>query len=691
MPVRRCGSCRGLLSHFSPFAGGRTEDAALKTAALHLNLMTCRSSRGPFSAVHRAALFLIFCAVLAPLSYAQQNAGPQPVPMPPAIKAPVDQPYPGGRIGLDVNVTDVVHRVISVDETIPVQAGELTLLYPAWIPGNHSPTGPISEFAGLEVSASGKSIQWARDRVDMYAFHVNIPDGARTLDVKFDYLSPLKPTQGRIAFSSNLIDLSWNTVVLYPAGYFSRDITFSPSIRLPEGWHFASALEAASQSGNDVRFKDTTLNTLVDSPVYAGTNYLREDFSTGAENRVFLDVFADSPKDLAITPEELQLHRNLVAQAAKLFDSHHYGHYDFLFSLSDVLGGKGLEHHQSSEDGTHANYFTNWAAGVRGRDLLGHEYTHSWNGKFRRPADLWTPNFNVPMRGDLLWVYEGLTQYWGYVLTARSGMRTPAETRDLIASIAANFEASRGRDWRPLVDTTRQPVISQRRPVTWPSWLRGEDYYMEGLLIWLDADVKIRELSGGKKSLDDFARTFYGVDNGSYVTRTYAFEDVAAALNSVQPYDWAEFLRTRVYELHPQAPEEGITQGGYRLTYSDTAPKWLKASETPDSVVNFETSIGIAVKPTGELQNVWWESPAFKAGITPDMNVVAVNGKAFSIDALREAIVEAEKKSAPITMVVKRGSDVQTIEINYHGGLRYPSLTRVEGKPDLLDGILAPK
>lgn len=633
----------------------------------------------------------IFCAVIAPIAYSQQYRGPQPVPMPPAIQAPVDKPYPAGKIGLSVSVTDVAHRVIDVHETIPAQAGELTLLYPAWIPGNHSPTGPISEIAGLEVTANGSRIPWVRDRVNIYAFHIDVPAGASTLDVRFNYLTPLKPTQGRITFSSNLIDLSWNTVVLYPAGYFSRDITFAPTITLPDGWHFASALEVASHDGSQVRFKDTTLNKLVDSPLYAGVNYVREDLSTGPNNRVFLDVFADSPKDLAITPEELQLHRNLAEQAAKLFDSHHYSHYDFLFSLSDVLGGEGLEHHQSSEDGTHANYFTDWAAGVHGRDLLGHEYTHSWNGKFRRPADLWTPNFNVPMRGDLLWVYEGLTEYWGYVLTARSGMRTPAETRDLIAEIAANFEASRGRDWRPLVDTTNQPTISQRRPVTWPSWLRGEDYYMEGLLIWLDADTKIRQLSSGKRSLDDFARTFYGIDNGSYVTRTYTFDDIVSALNSVQAYDWASFLRERVYELHPQVPEEGITQGGYRLTYSDTPPKWLKASETPGSFVSFATSLGMAVKSSGEVANVWWGSPAFKAGMTSDMTIAAVNGKAFDIRDLRAAIVQAEKETSPMKFLVKRGNDFQTIEIDYHAGLRYPALSRVEGTPDLLDEVLAAK
>jgi predicted metalloprotease with PDZ domain len=624
------------------------------------------------------------------LAYSQQQPGPQPVPMPPPVAAPVDQPYPG-TIGLAVDVDDVPHRVIDVHETVPVEPGELTLLYPEWIPGNHSPTGPISALVDLKVDANGHRIPWVRDRVNMYALHIHVPAGVHSLDVRFEYLSPIQPRAGRIAFSSNILDLSWSMVVLYPAGHFSRDIEFAPSIRLPEGWHFACALEVGSHEGRMVHFKDTPLNTLIDSPLYAGVNYKREDLSSSPENRVYLDLFADSPADLAVTPEELKVHRNLVVQAQRLFDSHHYNHYDFLLSVSDFVGRMGLEHHQSSEDGANAKYFTDWAGGVAGRDLLAHEYTHSWNGKFRRPADLWTPNFNVPMRDDLLWVYEGLTQYWGYVLTARSGMRTPEETRDLIARIAANFEVSRGRDWRPLVDTTNQPIMSERRPVSWVSWQRAEDYYQEGLLVWLDADTKIRELSGGKKSLDDFAKSFYGIDNGSFVTHTYTFQDIVAALNAVQPYDWTTFLRDRVYKLHPQVPVEGITQGGYKLTYSDTPPAWLKKSTPRNGAADFATSIGFTVQAGGEVGNVWWDSPAFKAGMTPGMHITAVNGKAFSLDVLRDALRDAEKDTAPIALIVGRDKEFQTVHVDYHGGLRYPKLSRVEGTPDRLDEILAAK
>ncbi|MGH9584973.1 MAG: M61 family metallopeptidase [Bryobacteraceae bacterium] len=643
----------------------------------------CRQTTVP------ALIFALF-PIVSPFLCAQNIREPEPAPLPPPIAAPQDRPYPG-TIRLLADITGVQRRIVNVRETIPVEPGELTLLYPEWIPGNHSPTGPISKIAGLFITANGKRLAWVRDRVNVYAFHIAVPTGVKTVDVKFQYLTPLRKDEGRISFSSQIIDLAWNTVVLYPAGYFSRRIDFSPSIKLPGGWQFATALDVASHKGNLVRFKNTALNTLVDSPLYAGANYKRLNLSTGPDNRVFLDVFADSPRDLAITPKELQLHRNLVQQAQKLYASHHYRHYDFLFSLSDTVGGTGLEHHQSNEDGTNANYFTDWAAGVKGRDLLAHEYTHSWNGKFRRAADLWTPNFNVPMQDDLLWVYEGLTQYFGYVLTARSGLRTPDQTRDLIAMIAANFDVSPGRTWRPLIDTTNQPTISQRRPVTWVSWQRPESYYDEGLLIWLDADTKIRQLSGGRKSLDDFAKLFLGIDNGSYITQTYSLKDVIAALNTVQPYDWAKFFQTRVYDLAPHTPEDGISRGGYRLAYSDTPPAWLKHEKGREAATDFlGTSLGISIKQNGTLVNVWWDSPAFKAGMTPDMQIVAVNGVKFKFDVLRSAIKDAEKSKAALKLLVKRGNKFQTIDVDYHGGLRYPKLERVKGTPDRMDAILAP-
>ncbi len=631
-----------------------------------------------------ASLFL----GLTGLGHAQKSDGPQPVPLPPPVAAPADIPYPG-TIALIVDLTNINDRVLNVQETIPVKAGKVTLLYPEWLPGTHSPSNPIVNMAGLVITANGKRVDWVRDRVSMYAFHVDVPQGATRLDVNFQYLAPPKPKDGRI--SSNFADLTWNSVLLYPAGYFSRRIVFAPSVRLPEGWKFASALELKSQDGNLVAFKNTTLNTLVDSPLYAGVNFKRVDLSTGADNKVYMDVFADKPEQLEITPEELQYHKNLVIEAQKLFNSHHYDHYDFLYSLSDSVSGKGLEHHQSSEDGTRANYFMNWAAGVASRALLGHEYVHSWNGKFRRPADLWTPNFNVPMQNDLLWVYEGLTDYYGNVLTARSGMRTPEQARDVFAQIAATFEISPGRTWRPLADTTNQPIMSSHfaAPETWPSWQRGYDYYPESDLIWLDADTKIRELSDGKKSLDDFAKLFFGVDNGSYITKTYTLEDIVSALNTVQPYDWAGFLRARVYALSPQVPENGLTQGGYRLVYNDTEPDWVKHRDSFFGA-GFVTSLGFSVDRDNNVGNVIWNGLAFKAGITPDMQLEAVNDQKYTAAVLREAIFSAEKSKEPIKLLLKRGDEFVTVSVDYHSGMRYPHLERIEGTPGRLDAILAP-
>lgn len=649
--------------------------------------------RSFFSGRGSAAVFVLACIVLTIKVCAQNSPGPQPVPLPPPTVAPADTPYPG-TISLLVDVANITDRALNVHETIPIKGREITLLYPEWLPGTHSPSNSVADLAGLVVTANGKRVAWMRDRVNMYAFHVEAPKDATTLDVSFQYLAPMDSKRSRI--SSKFADVTWNSVLLYPAGYFSRDIKFEAALRLPEAWKFACSLEVKSQNGNLVQFKETTLNTLIDSPLYAGVNFKRLDLSTGPDNPVYLDVFADKPADLEITPEELQYHKNLVIEAGKLFNSHHYDRYDFLFSVTDTVGSKGLEHHQSSEDGSRANYFTDWGAGVAGRALLPHEYTHSWNGKFRRPADLWTPNFNVPMRNDLLWVYEGLTDYYGNVLTARSGMRTPEQSRDVFAQIAAAFEISPGRTWRSLEDTTNEPIASahQATPQTWASWQRGYDYYPESDLIWLDADTKIRELSDGKKSLDDFAKLFFGIDNGSYITVPYTYDDLVKALNTVQPYDWAGFFRTRVYQVDPNVPENGFTQGGYRLVYNDNEIEWLKKTESFRGA-SFATSLGFSLKSDspdshGGIDQVWWDSPAFKAGITPDMQLQAVNDQKYTASGLRETILAAEKSKEPIKLLLKRGDDFVTVSLDYHGGMRYPHLERVEATPDRLDAILAP-
>ncbi len=639
-----------------------------------------------------SSLVFVSCALAQ-----QPQPQPEPVPMPPPIPQPLDKPYVGP-VKLDVNITNLTDRVEHVHEVIPVVPGskQMILLYPEWLPGDHEPDGPIKMLGGIVTTVDGQRVQWVRDRVNMYAFHVPLTPGAKTVGVDFDYLSPIKPSAGRIEMDQNLADLEWNEVLMYPAGYFSRDIPFDVTLHIPDGWKYATALETASDHGSTVKFEQTPLNTLVDSPLYAGRYYARFDLSPTKTDIVHLNIFADKPEDLKMTPEELQLHKNLTLQEDKLYGSHHYKHYDFLLLLSNTVGGVGLEHHQSSEDGLGPDYLTDWKDGVLERDLLAHESTHSWNGKFRRPNDLWTPNFNVPMRDNLLWVYEGMTQYWGNVLTARAGMRTPEETRDIFARVAAGFEAAKGRDWRPLVDTTNQPIISQRTPVSWVSWQRPEDYYTEGELVWLSVDTKIMQLTDGKKSLDDFCKRFFGVYNGSMITDQFDFQDIVNNLNAVVPYDWAKFLRTRIYDLHPQVPEGGFTQGGYKLVYNDTPVEWEQTELAKFGVADFSTSLGISVgafhggSGSAMIGNVWWDSPAFKAGLVPATQLVSVNGEAYTAKVLRDAILAAEKGHKPIEIQTRRGDEYKTVSIPYYDGLRIPHLERIAGTPDYLDQILAP-
>ncbi len=641
------------------------------------------------------ALGTVIGLTLSGTSAFAQSAGPQPLPMPAPIAAPKDIPYPG-TIRLAVDATDVMHHIFSVHETIPVRAnssgGEsLTLLYPEWLPGHHSPDGPLDKLAGLIVHANGARVEWMRDTADVFAFHVPVPAGVTSLDVDFQFASPVDNNEGRMVMTPDMLSLQWDSMTLYPAGYFARQITVQPSVKLPDGWQVATALESASSDGGVTTFKPVPLDTLVDSPILAGRYFKRLDLDPGGATSVHLDIFADHADLLDVKPEQLEAHRALVQQAYKLYGSHHYDHYDFLLSVSDRLGGIGLEHHQSSEDGTVPTYFTEWEKNADERDLLPHEYTHSWNGKFRRPADLWTPNFNVPMRDSLLWVYEGQTQYWGFVLAARAGLLTKQQTLDAIAWTAASYDDRIGREWRPLQDTTNDPIIAERRPLPWRSWQRSEDYYSEGQLMWLDADTLIRERSGGKRSLDDFAKTFFGVDNGSYVDNTYTFDDVVKALNSVEPYDWANFLRTRLDGHGPGAPLDGVTRGGYKLVYTDTPTDYFKGSEARRKVTDLTYSLGMVIGGEGRLTDVLWNGPAYKAGMTIGTQIVAVGGIAFDSDKIKAAITSAKDGGTAIELLVKNSDRFSTVRIDYHDGLRYPRLERDTSVPARLDDILTPR
>ena len=604
------------------------------------------------------------------------------------VPPPQDTPYPG-TINLHVDANDTEQGIFRVHETIPVKAGALTLLYPQWIPGDHSPSGPIAMLAGLKLSANGKPLIWKRDKYNVFAFHLDVPVGVSSIDADFQYLSERRDG---FEITDRMMDMEWSKVSLYPAGYFSRGITFAPSVTLAHGWQLGTALETSAQSGDTTTFKPVTFNNLVDSPVYAGQYFKRVDLTPAGGAPVHLDIVADAPKYLEMTPEQLTVHRALVKQATTLFGSHHYDHYDFLFSLSDQLGGNGTEHHQSSEDGLGADYFTAWSENAPDRDLLAHEYTHSWNGKFRRPEDLWTPNFNVPMGDSLLWVYEGQTQYWGFVLTARSGMWSPQQFRDALAMTAANYERNRaGFAWRTLEDTTNDPTAAHRSGLPYRSWQMSEDYYSGGQMMWLEVDSKLRALTHDRKSLDDFAHAFFGVDNGSYVTKTYTFDDVVTTLNGVAPFDWSSFLHARVDALSP--PLNGIDGTGWKLVYTDKESDYEKQYNTrpepPRHLFNFTWSIGLTMADKGLINDVNWNGAAFKAGVSSGAILVAVNGLDYSDDVLKEAITAAKDSNSPIKLLLKYQGGFRTVSVDYHGGLQYPHLVRVEGTPDYLSQIIA--
>lgn len=629
----------------------------------------------------------------AALAVAQGSPGPSAMAPITPIKPPVDRAYPG-EIHLDVDASDVSRRLVHVRESVSGVGPNTVLLYPKWLPGTHAPEGTIDRLAGLEITAGGKRVPWTRDPADVFAFRIQPPSNTRQVDIEFEYLAPTSPRVGDMETSPELLMIEWNELVLYPAGYYTRRIPASVSLTLPAGWQFGTALETASSNGAQNTFKTVPLETLVDSPLYAGRYVSRLDLDPGAAVPVHLDLFADRAQFLEIKPEQLAAYRSLVQQAYKLFGSHHYAHYDFLFSLSDQIQESGLEHHQSSENGSDPETFTSWDKTSYDRDLLPHEYSHSWNGKFRRPADLWTPNYNVPMQDSLLWVYEGQTQYWGQVLAARSGLRTRQEALDQIALTAAYYDIAPGRRWRPLQDTTNDEIINPRHPLSWRDWQRFEDYYEEGELIWLEADTLIRERSNGKRSLDDFAKAFFGIDNGSYTIVTYTFEDIVKALNAIEPYDWASFLRERLDSVGRPAPLEGLRRGGYRLVYTDQPNDFERASDAQRKRVSLLYSIGLALddKDTkGMIREVLWNGPAFKAKLTEGSQILSVNGVAYDEDVLKDAIRLARTGSAPIELIVKAGDRYTVAHVDYHGGLRYPHLERETSAAARLDDILTAK
>jgi len=554
------------------------------------------------------------------------------------------------------------------------------------------PAGQVDDIADLRITADGQALRWVRNTANTHAFEVEVPVGAASVEVVFKWLTPIDGAQGRVVITDEMLNIQWEKAILYPAGHVSRQITVQPTLRLPTGWQYGTALDTRSFQNGVAVFAPITLEHLADSPVFAGAHYRQIDLDPGGRSPVRLNIVADDAAMLAATDAHIERHRELVRQADRLFGARHFNHYDFLVAVTDRLGGIGLEHHRSSENSVDIAYFTDPASTLADRDLLGHEYTHSWNGKWRRPADQMASNLNEPLQNSLLWVYEGQTQYWGLVLSARAGLMSKQQALDIFANTAATYaDDNPGRAWRAMQDTTNDPIIAQRRPQPWSSFQRGEDYYREGAMIWLDADTLIREQSGGRRSLDDFAQAFFGVEDGNWDPAPYNFSDVTSTLSGIQTGDWARFLRTRLDAVGPDAagPLGGIERGGYRLAWNTTPNAYARALNTELGRVDFSYSLGLSLNTSNRITAVRWGSPAFEASLTSGWEVVAVNGRAASATTIAEAITASSGNTTPIEMMLKKGDRFRTLRFDYHGGLRYPHLERIPGTPDRLGDILA--
>ncbi|KQM22093.1 M61 family metallopeptidase [Novosphingobium sp. Leaf2] len=639
---------------------------------------------------HFIAGATLFTSLLLSTSVLAQDATrstPMAPPLPPAIPAARDVPY-AGTIGLKIDASDTDRGVYRVTETIPVAAGtrDLILLQAGWLPGNHSETGPFASLADIHFYADGKEIAWVRDTVAVNAFRLVLPEGTRQVTAKFVHTSPLQNSEGRITMTQEMLNLQWEKMSLYPAGYYTRGIQVKPTVTFPKGWTVYTALDGMAKAGDAVTWNAIDFERLVDSPVFAGINAQRWDLGKG----VSMDVVADEPNLLAITPDHMQTYRNLVNEALTTFGARHFDHYDFLLALTDRMGGIGLEHHRSSENQMEPKTWIDWDKMDWDRNVIPHEFVHSWNGKFRRPADLWTPDYQQPMQNTLLWVYEGQTQFWGYVLAARSGIQTRDTVMAMFANAVATYaEGTPGRAWRSVEDTVNAPQLNLRKPLPYSSLTRNEDYYVEGALTWLEADQIIRQGTRGAKGLDDFARAFFGIRDGDWGEVTYTFDDVVNTLNGVYPYDWASFLRTRIYATNQPAPMKGVEMAGYKLVWKDKPNSYSKGVTDDRKVLDLTYSLGIVLGKDGEVKSTLWDGRAFNAGIVNGAKVVAINGRAYDEDVMKDTITAAKTGKAPISLLVKRGERYETVVIDYHGGLRYPWLeSTTPGKPNGLDRLL---
>jgi predicted metalloprotease with PDZ domain len=611
-------------------------------------------------------------------------------------------------IQITADLSEAPRKLYHAEVDIPVTAGPVSLTTPKWIPGNHRPTGPVDEITGVVFTANGKVLPWRRDDEDLYQFHVTVPAGVTTLHAHLDCIVTAR-------ISQKLAVLEWEKLLLYPANTPVKEIPIQPAVTVPAGWGIGTALTPTSMTppsmsgsggtsgkstfsvgaATTTHYAPTTVEQLEDSPVITGQYFHEFPLAPEVTPKHYIDVVADSPEDSQLRPALLVELSNLVRETGAAYASRHYNVYHFLLTLSDVAGGEGLEHGQSSDNGVGEKGFSDAAHQLAESDLLSHEFTHSWNGKYRRPFNLYQDDFTKMQEGSLLWVYEGMTQYLGNVLAARSGLKSQDQYRDMLAASAANLDYKPGREWRSTEDTAISASILRGGNPAWANWKRGQDYYQEGELFWLDADTTIRKLTNNKKSLTDFLHIFLakGGNTGPLIV-TYNRDELIADLNEVVKYDWAKFMQDRIDAITPHADLAGIEQSGYKLVYTD---KPTRSARTIASTggrrgggIDVWYSIGIRVNGEGNITDVRWNGPADKAKLFPGQKIISVNGNIFSADALKTAIKDAKGKTEPIHLILQGDTFVTTADLDYHDGERYPSLVRVDGSPDYLDDITKP-
>ena len=578
--------------------------------------------------------------------------------------------------------------ILEVSERIPASAGSFTIVYPKWIPGEHGPTGPLNDLAALRISAGGALLDWHRDPNDLYAFHVDVPAGAGSIEADF-YV--LMNAPGDVMSSHSLAIVNWNRALLYQEGIDSHQYFVKPSIVLPPGWDFATALRGATQSGNRVDFALTPLNTLVDSPLDLGRYVQKWNLWQEGSAFVQLDAFADHPQDLDIPASLLRAYQRVPDEAFALYGSRHFADYHALLTLSDAIGFEGIEHHQSSDNRASDDFLTDPDESLAGGDLITHEFSHSWNGKYRRPADLTTPNFQVPQLTDLLWVYEGMNQYLGDLLSFRAGIREPKQYPEYLATLYSEMDTETGRATTPLIDlTTGAPYYFLARGDYGAIRRNAGDFYTEGELVWLDVDTIIRERSHGARSLDTFLHRYTEPPLTGPIVKTYTRAEIEALLDQVEPYDWQALFEKYVYRTSVHPPSDELARAGWRFVYSEKPNAFITANEADDHGITGWYSYGADLTAKGVVRDVRDGSASWRAGLAPGMHILAVNNQEFSSDVLEYALKKARHSSAPISLITSQTGWFQTLSLDYHDGIRYPHLERIEGTPDMLAAIMAP-